>query len=85
MLNEQYRMHPMISHFPRTIFYGGLLKDGPNVKKQEYGNPLLKTIQSQAPQLQVGMSESNFREHENNMGHSTFFLASNFSLSQIWS
>lgn len=53
MLNEQYRMHPMISHFPRTIFYGGLLKDGPNVKEVEYGNPLIKIVRSQAPQLQV--------------------------------
>ncbi|CAH6722281.1 putative ATP-dependent RNA helicase Ecm32p [[Candida] jaroonii] len=28
MLDTQYRMHPMISEFPRTKFYGGLLKDG---------------------------------------------------------
>ena len=40
MLNEQYRMHPKISHFPRHIFYGGALLDGPNVTLPEYGNPL---------------------------------------------
>lgn len=45
MLNEQYRMHPQISHFPRHIFYGGNLLDGPNVIKPEYGNPLRASIQ----------------------------------------
>lgn len=40
MLNEQYRMHPAISHFPRHIFYGGALLDGPNVTQPDYGNPL---------------------------------------------
>ncbi|CUM68533.1 uncharacterized protein PRCAT00006259001 [Priceomyces carsonii] len=28
MLDTQYRMHPMISEFPRKRFYDGLLKDG---------------------------------------------------------
>lgn len=28
MLDTQYRMHPMISEFPRNRFYGSLLKDG---------------------------------------------------------
>lgn len=28
MLDTQYRMHPLISEFPRKRFYGGLLKDG---------------------------------------------------------
>lgn len=28
MLDTQYRMHPMISDFPRRRFYGNLLKDG---------------------------------------------------------
>ena len=44
MLNEQYRMHPKISHFPRNIFYGGALKDGPNVTQPNYGNPLRGTV-----------------------------------------
>ena len=31
MLDTQYRMHPIIREFPSTNFYGGSLKDGPNV------------------------------------------------------
>jgi hypothetical protein len=49
MLNEQYRMHPKISHFPRNIFYQGALLDGPNVKDPAYGNPLVSTVQSAVP------------------------------------
>jgi senataxin len=52
MLNEQYRMHPKISHFPRHIFYKGALKDGPNVLKPDYGNPLERIITSAVPALQ---------------------------------
>eukprot|EP00536_Pseudo-nitzschia_multiseries_P000276 jgi/Psemu1/178458/e_gw1.4.295.1 len=52
MLNEQYRMHPKISHFPRHIFYKGALKDGPNVRKPDYGNPLVETITSRIPAFQ---------------------------------
>lgn len=32
MLDTQYRMHPMISEFPRNRFYGSLLKDGITAK-----------------------------------------------------
>ena len=53
MLNEQYRMHPKISHFPRHIFYGGNLLDGPNVAKPGYGNPLLGVVQMRVPTFQV--------------------------------
>ncbi|VEU37291.1 unnamed protein product [Pseudo-nitzschia multistriata] len=49
MLDEQYRMHPQISHFPRHIFYKGALKDGPNVSKAGYGNPLVEAITSRLP------------------------------------
>ncbi|CAK9437370.1 uncharacterized protein LODBEIA_P17480 [Lodderomyces beijingensis] len=35
MLNTQYRMHPAISEFPRTRFYGGELKDGIDAKARE--------------------------------------------------
>lgn len=44
MLNEQYRMHPKISHFPRHIFYGGNLLDGVNVRDPKYGSPLIETV-----------------------------------------
>jgi len=44
MLNEQYRMHPKISHFPRHIFYQGALLDGVNVKKPDYGDPLRSIV-----------------------------------------
>jgi senataxin len=44
MLKVQYRMHPKISYFPRNIFYGGSLVDGPNVEHPEYGNPLRRSI-----------------------------------------
>jgi senataxin len=53
MLDEQYRMHPKISHFPRHIFYGGNLLDGPNVKSLNYGHPLLGLIRSRVPSFQV--------------------------------
>eukprot|EP00751_Fragilariopsis_kerguelensis_P048090 CAMPEP_0171046970 /NCGR_PEP_ID=MMETSP0736-20130129/49924_1 /TAXON_ID=186038 /ORGANISM="Fragilariopsis kerguelensis, Strain L26-C5" /LENGTH=618 /DNA_ID=CAMNT_0011498257 /DNA_START=148 /DNA_END=2004 /DNA_ORIENTATION=- len=52
MLNEQYRMHPKISHFPRHIFYKGALKDGIKVKKSDYGSPLLQAITSRVPAFQ---------------------------------
>jgi senataxin len=53
MLNEQYRMHPKISHFPRHIFYTGSLLDGPNVQSRQYGEPLLGSICSKVPSFQV--------------------------------
>jgi senataxin len=52
MLNEQYRMHPQISHFPRHIFYGGYLLDGPNVKSPDYGNPLRELVTHSFPSFQ---------------------------------
>jgi senataxin len=51
MLNEQYRMHPKISHFPRTIFYGGNLLDGPNVRNAGYGNPLRAMVCNALPKF----------------------------------
>jgi senataxin len=56
MLDEQYRMHPKISHFPRHVFYGGNLLDGPNVKDIQYGHPLLGLICSGVPSFQVRTS-----------------------------
>ena len=52
MLQEQYRMHPKISHFPRHIFYGGSLRDGPNVTKEGYGNPLRELLAQKLPLVQ---------------------------------
>ena len=55
LLDTQYRMHPEISEFPRKIFYGGYLKDGPNVKSIEYGNPLREVLKSKCPALRVSL------------------------------
>lgn len=52
MLNEQYRMAPKISHFPRHIFYGGALLDGPNVCKPDYGDPLRGVLCRSVPSFQ---------------------------------
>ena len=52
MLKEQYRMHPKISHFPRHIFYGGALLDGPNVRHSDYGNPLRGVLCRSVPTFQ---------------------------------
>ena len=55
MLNQQYRMHPAISHFPRHIFYGGDLMDGPNVQKPDYGDPLSSILHQRLPILKPFM------------------------------
>lgn len=49
MLNVQYRMHPVISEFPRHIFYGGMLLDGPNVQKPDFGGELKDIITKKFP------------------------------------
>ncbi|ODV62833.1 DEAD/DEAH box helicase family protein [Ascoidea rubescens DSM 1968] len=38
MLDKQYRMHPHITKFPRTKFYGELLKDGVSVEERGLDN-----------------------------------------------
>jgi senataxin len=53
MLNTQYRMHPMISSFPRRIFYDGSLVDGPNVTKPDYGSDLKMAIRAHFRHFQV--------------------------------
>lgn len=53
MLNQQYRMHPSISHFPRHVFYHGSLKDGPNVVKPTYGRELLHRVQGHLSIIKV--------------------------------
>ena len=52
LLDVQYRMDPVISSFPRRIFYGGLLQDGPNVKHPEYGGALSLAIKFKFPHFQ---------------------------------
>lgn len=49
MLNTQYRMNPMISEFPRHIFYKGTLTDGPNVQASNFGGDLKDRIAIQFP------------------------------------
>ncbi|RZC70164.1 hypothetical protein C5167_033303 [Papaver somniferum] len=41
LLNVQYRMHPSISLFPNSEFYGKRLADAPNVKEKGYKRSLL--------------------------------------------
>ena len=52
LLNQQYRMHPSISSFPRRIFYGGELVDGPNVQDPQYGMPLSRLVSTRFPAFQ---------------------------------
>ena len=52
LLNQQYRMHPNISSFPRRIFYGGELVDGPNVQDPQYGMPLSRLVTTRFPAFQ---------------------------------
>jgi senataxin len=40
LLNMQYRMNPVISAFPRHIFYQNALLDGPNVQQSDFGGSL---------------------------------------------
>ncbi|CAA3014575.1 Hypothetical predicted protein [Olea europaea subsp. europaea] len=42
LLNVQYRMHPSISLFPNTEFYGKQITDGPNVREETYVRRFLK-------------------------------------------
>ena len=35
MLEIQYRMHPLIRHFPSKAFYDGYIMDGENVCKRK--------------------------------------------------
>ena len=49
LLNTQYRMNPVISEFPRHIFYDGKLLDAPNVLKPDYGGNLKTIIRTKFP------------------------------------
>jgi senataxin len=37
LLNEQYRMHPLISRFPSLTFYDGRVLDAPSVSSPQFG------------------------------------------------
>ncbi len=52
LLNTQYRMNPTISEFPRHIFYGGMLLDGPNVLQSDFGGLLKTVIRVKFPHVQ---------------------------------
>jgi len=52
MLNTQYRMHPVISAFPRHIFYDGMLQDGSNVKRPDFGGNLVNAVRNKFPNFQ---------------------------------
>jgi len=52
LLNTQYRMNPVISEFPRHIFYEGMLLDGPNVQQPDYGGNLKILIRTKFPYIQ---------------------------------
>ena len=49
LLNQQYRMHPMISDFPRHIFYKGMIKDGLNTQATNFGGALKAQINHSFP------------------------------------
>lgn len=48
----QYRMHPMISKFPRHIFYQAALLDGPNVLHSDFGGRLKTILGMRFPSVQ---------------------------------
>ena len=52
LLDTQYRMNPVISEFPRHIFYKGMLLDGPNVQQPDFGGSLKTMIRLKFPYLQ---------------------------------
>jgi senataxin len=52
LLNVQYRMNPLISEFPRHIFYQDQLVDGPNVLQSDFGGTLKSVIRVKFPYVQ---------------------------------
>jgi hypothetical protein len=76
MLDEQFRMHPMISEFPNRIFYDGAIRNGVNAADRTVYPPLLCFPDSNAPILlwdvrgterEIGKSYTN--EDEVNVVH----------------
>jgi len=56
-------MHPVISEFPRHIFYRGMLLDGPNVQKPDFGGELKDIITKKFPHFrQFNMLDLDSRE-----------------------
>jgi senataxin len=52
LLNVQYRMNPVISEFPRHIFYQNALLDGPNVLHPDFGGSLKTMLRIKFPCVQ---------------------------------
>lgn len=75
LLATQYRMHPAISSIPNTLFYGGQLKDGPNVESDTL--PIVQSLPAAGKPLALyDLSQLNpycFSEYES---HSRFNLIS---------
>jgi senataxin len=52
LLKVQYRMAPLISEFPRHIFYQNELVDGPNVQQSDFGGTLKTILRVKCPYMQ---------------------------------
>lgn len=44
MLDTQYRMHPLISDFPRRRFYNSLLQDGITAEQRQWASPIANPV-----------------------------------------
>jgi senataxin len=76
MLNIQYRMHPIISEFPRYIFYKGMLLDGSNTKSPSFGGELKDRITNQFPYFKpVTILDLNSKEEREGTGLSNMHEA----------
>uniref|UniRef100_N1QU66 Uncharacterized protein n=1 Tax=Aegilops tauschii TaxID=37682 RepID=N1QU66_AEGTA len=55
LLNMQYRMHPSISIFPNSSFYGGQLLDAPSVMQKEHQKKYLPACSKTMKKVTVGV------------------------------
>jgi senataxin len=76
MLNTQYRMNPMISEFPRHIFYKGMLLDGPNTQDVNFGGDLKVQLSKAFPNFKpVTILDLDSREEREGTGLSNIHEA----------